>query len=93
MALTVEQVKAIATEREYSSWSHAVDYSWMYFNSADEYQIGLRVWPETGDFELSRMFGLINISTGRCGSFENEDHFNKFEAHMASAITLFNKFW
>jgi hypothetical protein len=92
MALTIEEVKALAKEREYSSWSHSANYSWMHFISNDHYRIGLQVWPETGDFELSRMFGLIHVSTGKCGSFENQDHFAKFEAQMVSIISTINRY-
>lgn len=46
----------------------------------------LELYLNEGNFEFTYYHGIIKLSTGRVGSFMNDEHFLKFQNLMENAI-------
>jgi hypothetical protein len=88
MALTREEVKAIAEERGYDLVISGTDTNWYSF--INDRGINLQVWTETEQFQLTKMYNFIEVTSGKRGAFLNEDHFIKFEDNIIAAIRALN---
>jgi hypothetical protein len=74
-----------ARERGYETVMSNGDYTWYsLYNS--RWKLNLELYTETGEFVLNRMNGIIRITTDKCGSFMNDEHFNKIEREMRAVL-------
>lgn len=46
----------------------------------------LQVWTETEQFQFDRLEGMIQISTGKLGSYDNDAHFLSFQRRFMEVI-------
>lgn len=76
---------AKAVERGYDLVMHNSNYTWYSFMH-ERRSINLQLYPETEEFVLSHIDGIITSSTGKCGSFMSDDHFKKIERHMRAFL-------
>lgn len=74
MAKTVEEVLEQAKLYGYHITMSNSNYTW-YGLHHDRFPIHLDLYPTTEEFCLTNMQGIIQITTGKCGSFMNESHF------------------
>jgi hypothetical protein len=76
-----------AKERGYDLWMSDTDHTWYSFVSDKHTStINLELYPETGEFVLSHIKGIIQITTGKCGPFMNDKHFDKIEREMRKIL-------
>lgn len=48
--------------------------------------INLQVLTETDEFMIEYNCGLLALSTGMCGSFDNDKHFNRLEDEVVKRV-------
>lgn len=80
-----EELLEKAKERGYSLVMHSSDKNWYSFMN-DRRAINLQLYVNSEEFVLSHMDGIINSSTGNCGSFMNDEHFKKIERLMRNFL-------
>lgn len=82
---TVEQVLEEAKARGYVVTMHSGDRTW-YGLHHENYNIHLDLYVNTDEFNLLSMKGFIKITTGRCGSFSNLQHFLGIQRQMIEIL-------
>ncbi len=80
-----EQVILVAKERGYSVNMFSGDRSWYSFMH-ERFPLNLQVYIESKEFEISHMRGNIQITTTKCGSFMNDEHFNRIEREIRRVV-------
>jgi len=79
----------IARSRGYSEYSRSFDYSRI--TLSNDFGLALSLDVADSRFELSTSHKLfIKLTTGPCGSFEDESHFRKFEKKMIEYVNVLN---
>lgn len=79
--MTREEVLQKADDRGWSSNMRSGDETW-YLMTHRLYPFVLELWPDTNEFLLKYKVGMFVYQTGKCGSFTNDDHFNRFFKEM-----------
>jgi hypothetical protein len=74
-----------ARERGYSVVMHSSDKNWYSFTH-ELYRFNLQITVSTGEFKFTFMRGIIEVTTGNCGSFMNDEHFRRIEREMRSVV-------
>lgn len=78
-----------AAERGFSINMMSSDKRW--YGMTDERDgFCLELYPDTDEFKLTYPHGLLILSTDKCGSFSNDEHFNKFKKIMRKSIFNLN---
>lgn len=80
-----EEMLERAKERGYDLWMQNSSYTWYSFIN-ERLHINLELYAETGEFALNHMRGIIKITTEKCGSFMNDDHFNRIQREMRRVV-------
>ena len=83
-----DRLKAImskAEERRYSLNMQSGDGTWYSFMH-DTKPINLQVWVDTEEFELVHMKRSIKVTTSKCGSFMNDEHFKRIEREIRKIV-------
>lgn len=87
--MTFDEAEKIAKELGYEIHCHNGNRTWFQALTKWDFTgqtISLQVWPESEEFELSRMEGAIQITTGKCGSFRNLTHFMSWQRNFMQLI-------
>ncbi|WP_144608533.1 hypothetical protein [Bacillus cereus] len=63
------------------NWFNAIK-KWDYTGQT----FALQVWTEKEEFEFNRMEGLIQISTGKLGSYTNDAHFLSWQRRFLEVL-------
>jgi hypothetical protein len=80
-----EEMLEKAKERGYDLWMQNSSGDWYSFVN-DRWHINLELYTETGEFVLNHMSGIIKITTDKCGSFMNDNHFNRIQREMRKIV-------
>ena len=79
----------IARSRGYTELMRQADYSTA--TLANEMGLSLHLEVEHSTFEITSLHKYyIKLTTGSCGSFEDESHFRKFEKRMLEYMNVLN---
>lgn len=70
-----------AEDRGYSVTMHSSDYSW-YSLYSERFRLNLSLNIDKESFVLSHQKGIVTITTGECGSFMNDKHFDRIEREI-----------
>ena len=79
--MTREEVLQKANDRGWYSNIHSNDRTW-YSMTHRLYPFVLELWPNTNEFLLRYNIGMFVYQSSKCGSFTNDDHFNRFVREM-----------
>lgn len=79
--MTREEVLQKANDRGWYSQMSTVDGSW-HVMTHKLYSFVIELWPDTNEFLLRYNSGLFTFQSGKCGSFTNDEHFNRFFREM-----------
>ena len=79
--MTREEVLQKANDRGWYSNIHSNDRTW-YSMTHRLYPFVLELWPDTNEFLLRYNIGMFVYQSCKCGSFTNDDHFNRFVREM-----------
>jgi hypothetical protein len=82
---SADDMLAKAKERGYDLWMHSSDKTW-YSLINERNHINLELYVKTGDFVLNHLKGIIKITTGKCGSFMDDEHFKRIEKDMRKVL-------
>lgn len=80
-----EKALAKAKERGYELTMRSGDKSWYSFYN-ERYQLNLEVYIKTQEFVLNHMKGIVKITTDKCGSYLNDDHFKRIEKAIREVV-------
>lgn len=80
----MEEMLEKAKERGYDLWMQNSAHTWYSF--IDDRHINLELYTETGEFVLNHVKGIIKITTEKCGSFMNDNHFNRIQREMRKIV-------
>lgn len=83
--MTIEEMLAKAEERGYSVVMHSGDKDWYSFMHKF-YKFNLQVYVSKEEFKFTYMKGIIQVTTGNCGSFMNDTHFERIQREMRSVV-------
>lgn len=81
MEVTREEVLQKANDRGWYSQMSTVDGSW-HVMKHKLYSFAIELWPDTNEFQLIYNSGLFTFQSGKCGSFTNDEHFNRLFREM-----------
>ena len=79
--MTKEEVIQKANDRGWYSHIHSSDGTW-YVMTHKLYPFVIELWPDTNEFLLRYNTGLFVYQSAKCGSFTNDDHFNRLFREM-----------
>ena len=89
MKYTVDELLEEARNRDYTVTISTPDKS--YYSLQHAYlPINLELHTKDNEFTLNYLDGLLKVTTGKCGSFMNHDHFMKFQRMVQMAIVKLN---
>ena len=83
--MTVEEMLAKAEERGYSVVMHSSNKDW-YSLMHEMYRFNLQVVVSKKEFKFTYLKGIIEVTTGYCGSFMLDDHFTRIEKEMRKVV-------
>lgn len=89
-AQTVEEVLAQASKYGYHVNMQNGNQTW-YGLYHDRFGIHMDLYPTTEEFQLVKMEGFIQITTGKCGSFMREDHFLGIQRKFIELLVMIEK--
>ena len=81
-----EEVLQKANDRGWYSSMHSGDRTW-YVMTHQLYPFVIELWPDTNEFQLRYNSGLFVFQSGKCGSFTNDEHFNRFFREMRYMVS------
>lgn len=82
---TKEEMLAKAIERGYETHMSNGAGDWVSMYNPRK-KLNLQIWFNTNEFELSHMKGIVLITTTKCGSFMNDDHFKKIQRQINNIV-------
>jgi hypothetical protein len=84
-----EEILAKAEKRGYSVIAFSSDKSW-YSLYHDFFGINLELYPDTEEFVFNYRIdrSILRLTTDKCGSFMNDEHFKRIEKQTVG--TIFN---
>lgn len=89
MKYTKEEMLEEAKSRGYTITARSGDGTWFNLNH-DYMSLSCELWVDTNEFQLNAFHGMLKLTTGKCGSFMNHDHFMKFQRQMQMAMVKLN---
>lgn len=78
--MTREEVMQKANDRGWYTFLSSSD--GCYTMTHKLYPFVIDLWPDTNEFLLRYNSGLFVFQTGKCGSFTNDEHFNRLFREM-----------
>lgn len=79
--LNKEEILQKAYDRGWHVNMKSADGNW-YVMGHNYYPFIIELWPNTNEFLLRYNIGLFTYQTGKCGSFTNDSHFDRYFREM-----------
>jgi hypothetical protein len=83
--VSIDEMEKLANKYDYDLNMHSSDKKWYAFHH-DRFPISLEVYPDTEQFSLTSVQGIITMTTGKCSPFSNEVHFLKIQRHLLEIL-------